>query len=81
MCIYIKGAYGEEYTAVEKVQKITINDNWCKNCGICIEFCPRGVYEADDRGRPLVVHAGKCTECLLCELYCPEFAISILEEK
>ncbi len=31
----LKKAYG----------KVTINPNWCKGCGFCVEFCPTDALE------------------------------------
>jgi 2-oxoglutarate ferredoxin oxidoreductase subunit delta len=56
---------------------VTVFPIWCKGCGLCIEFCPTQVFEADDEGRPVVVYPGKCTGCSWCEWHCPDFAISV----
>ena len=58
---------------------IQINLKWCKRCGICIEFCPRGVFETADDLTPVVAHPEKCTVCGLCAMLCPDFAISGVE--
>jgi len=63
-----------------KVQKIEINRKWCKQCGICVAFCPRGVYETAGSGEPQVTKIERCTECRMCELYCPEYAVMVIEE-
>ena len=58
-----------------------INEDFCKGCGFCIEFCPEDVYELSDRLNrkgyqlPAIVNPENCTDCGLCELYCPEFAL------
>lgn len=49
--------------------------NWCKGCGICIAFCPRGVLAAGEDGVPMVVVPDRCTGCRMCEVRCPDFAI------
>lgn len=59
-----------------KVSAIHVNRKWCKGCGICIEFCPKNVYEADKRGKPVVVRLHDCIDCRLCELRCPDLAIT-----
>jgi len=63
-----------------KVQRIDINLKWCKRCGICVAFCPKGVYEKDPSGEPQVSNLEACTECRMCELYCPEYAVTVIEE-
>ncbi len=61
--------------------KVFINDAWCKNCLICREFCPHGVFELEaDSGRIYVAQPEKCISCGICQLLCPDFAIT-LEEK
>lgn len=57
--------------------KIRFVPNRCKACGICIEFCPHGVLEADEEGKPLVKNPDKCTNCKLCEYRCPDFALFV----
>ncbi len=52
---------------------------WCKQCGLCAAFCPKGVIELDDTGAPVIAHPERCTGCGWCELHCPDFAISVRE--
>jgi 2-oxoglutarate ferredoxin oxidoreductase subunit delta len=56
---------------------VTIFGTWCKGCGICIEFCPQGVFEANGQGRPAVVHPERCTACHWCDAHCPDMAITV----
>ena len=60
-----------------KVSSIAIDEALCKQCGLCVEFCPRGVLGNDANGQAQVVNLEACTGCLICELLCPELAISI----
>lgn len=60
---------------------ITVNEKWCKKCGICIAFCPKSVFVADDFGKPIVKHPENCINCKLCAIRCPDFAIDLDEEK
>ncbi len=57
--------------------KITVDKEWCKACGICLEFCPQKVLAADEGGKPYPVNLSACTRCGLCELRCPDFAITV----
>jgi len=65
---------------------IVIDEEYCKGCDICWEFCPTGVLALSEtinrKGYypPVVVKEGECHGCRLCELLCPEFAIFIKNE-
>ncbi|ADP76840.1 2-oxoglutarate ferredoxin oxidoreductase, delta subunit [Methanothermus fervidus DSM 2088] len=62
---------------------IAINEKLCKGCGICIEFCPRNVFEMskeiNEKGVhvPLPKSPERCTKCNICVLMCPDQAISV----
>ena len=58
---------------------VTVFPNWCKGCGLCVEFCPAGVLEQGADGRVIVAHPEKCTACRWCELHCPDFAIFVAD--
>ncbi|ASI98439.1 2-oxoglutarate ferredoxin oxidoreductase subunit delta [Thermococcus celer] len=67
----------------EGVVEIDVDTFLCKGCGICVEMCPRKVFEwsgeLSEKGvhYPVPVNAEKCVKCKLCELLCPDFAISV----
>ena len=69
----------------KKFSQVTIDEDYCKGCDICIDFCPYRVFETSDtinpRGyyQPLIGTKEHCTGCKLCELLCPELAIVITE--
>ncbi len=62
---------------------VEINEDLCKGCDICIEFCPTDVFEKSGRLNrkgyylPVIAREEACTGCLLCELMCPELSIVI----
>jgi 2-oxoglutarate ferredoxin oxidoreductase subunit delta len=71
---------------VEKKKKpatIHLNRKWCKGCYICLEVCPKKVFEksseVSEKGfQPvLVAHPELCTGCLQCEMLCPDLAINV----
>ena len=58
---------------------VTVFPNWCKGCGLCVEFCPADVLEQGPDGRVIVAHPERCTACRWCELHCPDFAIFVAD--
>jgi 2-oxoglutarate ferredoxin oxidoreductase subunit delta len=59
-----------------QVAPLRVDHTLCKQCGICVALCPRGVLEQDTEG----VRIGAvelCNRCRLCELHCPDFAIEV----
>ena len=56
----------------------------CKECGFCIEFCPKHILhkstEINSRGyHPVAVDDNrKCTGCNICSMVCPDFAIYVV---
>jgi 2-oxoglutarate ferredoxin oxidoreductase subunit delta len=60
--------------------EVHVFDNWCKGCGLCIEFCPHGVLVLGLDNRPKPIYPEKCVACRWCELHCPDFAIFVTEK-
>ena len=56
-------------------------EEFCKGCGLCIEFCPINGLIESEKLSPKGVHLPKmknnveCIGCDVCELICPDFAI------
>ncbi len=65
---------------------IEIDEDLCKGCDICVEFCPLKVFEKSEKLNrkgyyvPIVAKEDECVGCRLCELLCPEFSISVTNE-
>jgi 2-oxoglutarate ferredoxin oxidoreductase subunit delta len=57
--------------------ELVVDLDLCKACGICYALCPRDVFDADERGYPVVARLEACSVCRSCEYHCPDFAISI----
>ena len=69
-------------TQVKRAQaisrQIVINAEWCKGCGICTAFCPKGVLELDQNEKAKWARPEDCLFCGLCELRCPDVAIELV---
>lgn len=65
---------------------IEINEEFCKGCSICIDFCPLNVLVISENINkkgyypPVAENEEACIGCRLCELLCPEFSIMIINE-
>ncbi len=62
---------------------IQINQELCKGCSLCIEFCPKGTISMTNnlntKGFFLAQFDDKkgCTGCAMCAQMCPEIAIEV----
>ena len=62
---------------------ITIDQELCKGCLICISFCAKNVICQSDKANasgylPAKFNdKGECTGCAICALVCPEAAIEV----
>jgi len=69
---------------------VIIDENRCKGCWYCIEYCPTKVLEVSEKLNEKGYHPPKlveeppnkvCIACHLCEIFCPDFAIVVEEIK
>ncbi len=73
-----EGSSGQEPTPRRARRgDVRVFGNWCKGCGLCIAFCPRGVFVTGADGHPLAVYPERCTACMWCVEHCPDFAIAV----
>jgi len=78
-------------TKTEKKERramITINEDFCKGCGLCVATCPQHLIKIANRisqkgyfSAELVDPEGKCTGCALCAVMCPDVAIEVFKAK
>jgi len=60
-------------------KKPVIKVEWCKGCGICVEFCPKDALILDEQEKAQLAHPDDCNGCGMCELRCPDLAIELEE--
>ena len=66
--------FEDEFVCVE------VLPGFCKDCGLCIDYCPTGELASHD-GAVRVTEIANCTACEQCELRCPDFAIRVTRKK
>jgi NAD-dependent dihydropyrimidine dehydrogenase PreA subunit len=60
----------------------SIDQKACKQCKICLNFCPKGVYSEENDWSIAVTNPYECVMlCTGCEGRCPEGAISFPDRK
>jgi 2-oxoglutarate ferredoxin oxidoreductase subunit delta len=71
-----------------RMAKIIINEEYCKGCTLCVNFCPQKTIQIANSISKSGYHPaefsdpqGKCTGCTLCALMCPDAAITVYKEK
>ena len=63
--------------------ELTIRDDRCKACGICVEFCPKDCLELSDRFNAQGYHPVECVRpadcngCAICARMCPDVVITV----
>lgn len=63
--------------------KVKIDAERCKQCMLCIEFCPRDALKVSDETNsrgfyPVVMRdEDRCTGCGQCALVCPSVCIEV----
>lgn len=64
--------------------RISVDDRFCKGCGLCVDVCPTHIIRLD---RTTITAKGyhpaqcidqsKCTGCTTCAIMCPDVAITV----
>ena len=67
--------------------KVYVDKELCKSCRICVNTCPRNVFEithhVNKKGYNYVeaVREEDCIGCRQCENICPDLAITVKEDE
>jgi len=66
--------------------KITIREERCKGCELCVDACPKKILKlAEDKINAKGYHPvsmtdeSKCTQCAACATMCPDVVITVGE--
>lgn len=64
--------------------KMTVDHNFCKGCGLCVEVCPKkiitldkSVMNAKGYHPAAVTDMESCIGCAMCAMMCPDCAITV----
>ncbi|HWQ21344.1 MAG TPA: 4Fe-4S dicluster domain-containing protein [Clostridia bacterium] len=75
-----------EATWRSTLERVSIDEQRCKSCGLCVSVCPVKILVIGDRlnergFRPAqCTDQDKCTSCSSCALVCPDLAIELHRE-
>jgi NAD-dependent dihydropyrimidine dehydrogenase PreA subunit len=61
---------------IDQAVTLELDSSACTGCGVCVQVCPRGVFEIRD-GRAALADRGACIECGACELNCAFGALRV----
>ena len=61
---------------LENVVTLQLDTETCNGCGMCVNVCPHGVFNVQDR-KAAIVDKEACMECGACALNCPVNAIKV----
>jgi NAD-dependent dihydropyrimidine dehydrogenase PreA subunit len=61
---------------LKDVVSLNIDKTKCVSCGVCVEVCPHGVIEMEQK-RAIIKNKDACMECGACKMNCAFKAIEV----
>ena len=67
------------------MSRVTIDEDRCRGCGLCIAFCPKNVLRLADRFNRDGLNPAElddpdnCIGCATCATICPHVAVVLVE--
>ncbi|MCL1823461.1 MAG: 4Fe-4S binding protein [Oscillospiraceae bacterium] len=66
------------------MEKMKVDFDRCKGCGLCVDACPKGIVKMRDEKlnkegyiTAVCVNQEDCIACALCAVMCPDCVITI----
>jgi len=66
----------DDFRYIDEVATLTLDENACTGCGMCLSVCPHGVFAMQEH-KAKVIDRNGCMECGACALNCPVEALSV----
>lgn len=66
-----------ELKYINEVVTLTLDQDKCSGCGMCIKVCPHAVLDLSN-GKAHIARKAFCMECGACEMNCADEAIKVL---
>ncbi len=63
--------------------QVSFNEELCKGCGLCVEYCPLKIIELSEKINSMgyhpaqIIDVNRCTGCAFCAMMCPDVVIRI----
>ena len=64
--------------------KVTVNEDICKGCGLCVDACPKHILMLDrnkinrkGHNPAVMTDQSKCIGCAFCATMCPDCVITV----
>lgn len=70
------------------MQKIFVDEEVCKGCGLCVSVCPKKILELSPEklnskgySPSTCIDQDACITCTFCATICPDMAITVVDNK